>query len=345
MRRSMACALIMTGLLWLGPMTVAALAQDGTAESKPAKDPVFVQWLIPGDLGDEVIGEYWSRAKADELEAADYVDLGTMLFYRGYPKDAVRMYREALDRDKGLYEAWFRIGLVQHRAMEYEDARAAYKKCLKLLKGHGWCNFYLGLLEEQTHHPSKALEYYERAYKVAPELSDPKINPDVLYSKLQLGAAVRQQDSERFTDTVPMPYLDPGEVQATRALFEPTPTPTPTPPPTSTPTPIPSARSRTINREPPAASTVGGTGAGTATGGSSSGGRVRPRPSRAEPTPSAEDAGADTPYGVRRPKSEPDSGDSGAAAGAYGSGARNVSPEATLRPWWRTMPEWILVFV
>lgn len=342
MRRGMACTLIVAGALWLGPMAAASTVEDA-ADTKQPKDPVFVQWLVSGDPGDETIRDYWSRAKRDQLDAAGYVDLGTMLFYRGWPKDAIRMYREALKRDNKLYEAWFRIGLVRHRAMEYEDARAAYKKCLKLLSGNGWCNFYLGLLEEQTSHPTKALEYYRRAYKVAPELADPKINPDVMYSKIQLGAAMRQQDRERFTDTVPMPYLDPAQVETIRARYLPTPTPTPTP----TATPKPSLKSRAATRQPPASTTAGGadSGAQTGAGGSSSSGRVRPRPVRTQPTPSADDIDPNSPYGVRRPRPEPDSEDPGTGGGVYGSGSRNVSPEATLRPWWHQMPEWILAVV
>ncbi len=345
MRRGMACALIMTGALWLGPTTGNPATAGDTAASEQVKDPVFVQWLVPGDPNDETIREYWSRAKRDELDAVGYVDLGTMLFYRGWPKDAIRMYREALDRDKNLYEAWFRIGLVQHRAMEYEDARDSYKQCLKLLSGHGWANFYLGLLEEQTHHPTKALDYYRRAYKAAPELADPKINPDVLYSKLQLGAAILQQNSERFTETVPMPYMNPTQVEATKARYLPSPTPTPTP----TPTPRFRASSRdqavTVGGASGSGATAGGTSGG---GGSPSGGRVRPRPVRSAPTPSAGDIDPNSPYGVRRPRSEseePETADPGGAAGAYGSAPRNVSPEATLRPWWSKMPEWILAFV
>ena len=96
MRRSIACALVGLGVLWLAPGVVTAGKMDEPAEADTGKDPVFVQWLVPGDPGDETIREYWKRAKADQLGAEDYVDLGTMLFHRGWPKDAVRMYREAL---------------------------------------------------------------------------------------------------------------------------------------------------------------------------------------------------------------------------------------------------------
>jgi tetratricopeptide (TPR) repeat protein len=143
-----------------------------------------------------------------------------MLFYRGYPKDAVRMFRRALDEDSKMYEAWFRIGLVEHREGNHDNAEVAYRKCLKLLTGHGWCNFYMGLLCEQTGRPSKALHHYRRAFKFAPELSDPAVNPELLASELPLGAIIQHRERQRFTNTLPMPFLEAEQVDKVRKRFE-----------------------------------------------------------------------------------------------------------------------------
>jgi tetratricopeptide (TPR) repeat protein len=205
---------------------VAAAAGDTSSERGP-DDPIFVRWLEAEDPQDQTILDYWRRFAAGELSPNETVDLGTMLFHRGYPKDAVRCYRAALELDSDLHEAWFRIGMVKHHQGEIDDARYAYRKCLKLLTGHGWCNFYLGLLEEQTGHPSKALDYYRRAFKFAPELADPEVNPALLYSKLQLGASLVQLDQRRFSHSAPMLYLEPDRVAEVRSRFEPTPTPEP----------------------------------------------------------------------------------------------------------------------
>jgi hypothetical protein len=324
--------MMIIGLTLVGWALVAGAADDPSADQ--GKDPIFVQWLKVNDPVDETIREYWERAKADELSPEGLVDLGTMLYHRGWPNDAVKMYKKALDQNKKLYEAWYRIGVVKHRDREFEDARYAYKKCLKQMVGHGWCNFYLGLLEEQTGHPSKALEYYTRAYKSTPELADPKVNPDVMYSKLQLGAALYHQDRERFTETVPMPYLDPAEVRKVKAQYLPTPTPTPVP------TPTPKVH-RATTRQMPEATTTGGTSpqrgtTGAATGGAATGGAVTGG-SRVRTRPTAPDPDRETPYGVRRPTE---------SGGTTAAGApRSVSPEASLAPLWNRFPEWILAFV
>jgi len=348
MTRGTVCALIVVGVLCLPPGAGIAVAEESENGGKGLPDdPVFLQWLVPGDPGDETIREYWERATRGELSPEGMVDLGTMLYRRGYPKDAVRLYRKALDQDKNMYEAWYRIGVVEHRDRNYEDARYAYKKCLKVLSGHGWCNFYLGLLEEHTGHPSKALEYYANAYAAAPELADPRVNPDILYSKIQIGAAIQQRDRRRFTESVPMPYLEPSEVRSVQKQYLPTPTATPTPVPTATVTETTKSSGASVGGAVGGA--VGGTAAasgGSSTDGGAASPRVRSRiPGTAtRPTPSVPE---DTPYGVRQPGGSGGSGGSGSGGGGgtYGSGGRSVSPEATLRPWWKTMPEWILAFV
>jgi len=190
-----------------------------------ADEPIFVRWLVADDPGDETIRNYWERAERGELDAPALVDLGTMLFYRGYPKDAVQVFHEALDLDPDLYEAWFRIGLVKHSEGELSDARQAYNRCLKKLTGHGWCNFYLGLLEEQEGHSTAALYHFRRAFKFAPELSDPKVNPEMLASELAFAAKLREYHRVNFKNALPMPYMQAGEVKKVLRLYEPTPVP------------------------------------------------------------------------------------------------------------------------
>lgn len=300
-----------------------------------ASDPIFVKWLVVNDPGDETIRVYWQRAEAGELSAAELVDLGTMLFYRGWPNDAVGYFKQAQKLDPELSEAWFRMGLVEHYSGDLAAARSAYKKCLKLQSGHAWANFYLGLLEEQNGDSAAAMEHFETAFKHAPELANPKINPEILSSKLQLGAQVQHFDSERFENTMPMPFLDPAAVRSTeRQFITPTPEPTPIPEVAARPTPIPTGResagsqapkTRKATRSPSAAGAAGGAAGSTARGSeassrSGSSGRAAELP----------EAGS-TPYGVPEHTST--------AAGAAGAGSTaprigDTSPEASLRPLW-----------
>ncbi len=183
-----------------------------------AKEPIFVQWLLADDPGDATILVYWERYDRGELSPSEKIDLGTMLYYRGYPKDAVRVFDSALDDDKELYEAWFRIGLVEHQQGNHRKARIAYKKSLDILKGQGWCNFYLGLLEEQEGNAKSAMSYYTNAFRVAPELANPDINPEVVSSDLSLGAWLKLTHERAFQNDLPMPFLEPNEVKKTMSV-------------------------------------------------------------------------------------------------------------------------------
>ncbi len=192
-----------------------------------------------------------------------------------------------------LSEAWFRIGLVEHHGRDLDAARSGYKKCLKLQSGHAWANFYLGLLEEQTGDPRSAMQHYEMAFKHAPELADPKINPEILSSRLQLGAQVKHFDSQRFEKTMPMPFLEPATVRKVRRGFESAPTLIPAPEAVIVqPTPTPAQQDEADERrrfedhdetQSKAASTTGAAATGAAVGSADS-----------ETIPDANS----TPYGV-----------------------------------------------
>jgi hypothetical protein len=181
-----------------------------------ADEPVFVKWLLMDDPGDRAIAGYWERFEAGDLDAAGMIDLGTMLFYRGYPKDAVRVFEAVLDEDGDHAEAWFRIGLVEHHGGNLREARRAYRKCLGEFKGHGWCNFYLGLLEEQAGNAVKAMEYFQKAFRYAPVLSDPTVNPEMTSSDIAYGARLQMMQQEAFSNNLPMPFIGPDDVRDAR---------------------------------------------------------------------------------------------------------------------------------
>jgi len=308
-----------------------------------ANDPIFVKWLVIDDPGDETIRTYWERAEVGDLTPGELVDLGTMLFYRGWPGDASNYFKQALDADPEMAEAWFRMGLVKHYSGDLAGARSAYKKCLKLQSGHAWGNFYLGLLEEQTGEAKSAMKHYETAFEHAPELADPKINPEVLSSRLQLGAQVRHFDRERFKNIMPMPYLEPKTMRKVRRQFEEAPVPTQTPQPTIgvrvSPTPVPSgdeestASKKSRNSRKTTAAAAGGAAAATtrSTGGSSgttsSGSSSSGSGSSASPDPGS------TPYGFPTPP--PDRGTTGSGGGGdVAPRIGDTSPEASLKPVW-----------
>lgn len=292
-----------------------------------ATDPIFVKWLVIDDPGDETIRLYWQRAEAGELSAEQLVDLGTMLFYRGWPGDAKRYLKKALDLDPKLSDAWFRIGLVKHHGGDLAGARSAYKKCLKLQSGHAWGNFYLGLLEEQTGEARSAMEHYERAFKHAPELADPRINPEILSSKLQVGALVQHFDRERFKRSLPMPVLDTEALRDARRQVkrETAARPTPTPSAAAA-SPAEQSESRSTHSAAGVVTTTGAVrGAGRGGGGTAS-------------RPVSREAAGDVPeqksYPYGFPTPAPNASGSRSGAGGVAPRIGETSPDARLEIRW-----------
>jgi hypothetical protein len=311
------------GVLWLavGILSLSAVVVAW------ADEPAFVQWLAAGDPGDETIRNYWERAEREELSAAELVDLGTMVFYRGFPKDSLQFYKRALDLDPELYEAWFRIGLAEHMQNDLDNARQAYRRCLKQRPGHAWCNFYLGLLEEQLGHSTNALEYYEQSFRHAPDLADPKFNPAVLSSKLVLGAQLRSYDERRFEATLPMSYLQPAHVRRVRRQYEQV---------EPTPTPVPSATA-----EAPGAATSSSVTTTQESAPKPTAAPKRQKPPRSVP-PRRVTPLAPTPTGSGRApgrSSETSTGEPSAVP------IGNASDEAHLMPWWPRLSQTALVLV
>jgi len=93
MRARIGVLCVAVGIFYLSAVVVAR-----------ADEPAFVRWLAADDPGDQTIRDYWDRAERDELTAPELVDLGTMVFYRGFPKDSKKLYKRALDLDPELYE-------------------------------------------------------------------------------------------------------------------------------------------------------------------------------------------------------------------------------------------------
>lgn len=317
MRARIGVLCVAVGIFYLSAVLVAR-----------ADEPAFVRWLAADDPGDQTIRDYWDRAERDELTAPELVDLGTMVFYRGFPKDSLQLYKRALDLDPELYEAWFRIGLAEHVQNDLDNARQAYRRCLKQRPGHAWCNFYLGLLEEQLGHSTNALEYYEQSFRHAPELGDPKHNPAVLSSRLVLGARLRDYEERRFEAVLPMSYLEPARVRKVRRRYEQTPVPTPV----ATPGPGAAADGSEIETSSGATSAKTSVPEPTA--------QPKPqKPQRSIPARRVTPV-APTPTGSDQPvrSSVPPAGTSAVPIG-------NTSDEAHLMPWWPRLSQTALVLV
>jgi tetratricopeptide (TPR) repeat protein len=65
-------------------------------------------------------------------DPASLVATGNKYFDRGKYKEASIMYRRALQKDRRFAEAWYRLGLVDSRLDDWQDALAAYQRAVQL---------------------------------------------------------------------------------------------------------------------------------------------------------------------------------------------------------------------
>lgn len=311
----------------LGAVSIAVAIVAGSDE------PIFVRWLDPTLPLDATIQDYWQRAQGDELSPVEWVDLGTMLFERGFANDAIDAYRSAVKRDKTLADGWFKMGLVYQKKGQRSDARRAYSKCLDIRPGHGWANFYLGLLEEHSGHPEAAIRHYQTAFRHAPEIGDPDQNNELLYSELALAARIDQYRGDRFDLHAPMAYLEPARVKAVSDRLVPPPRPTA----------IPETAENEVEAVATPPSVVPPAAIPYRTG----------APGQSPDKSSAEASPKGTPWGVRgratgraarpaEPRPTPTAPPGGVKNGGTMAHLREVSPEARLHELFPGLHAWLL---
>ncbi len=183
-----------------------------------ADGAVFERYLRADNPADQQIMSYLTKERAGTATSLDLTQLGVLLLNKGFPKDAERYLRQALDADKENYEAAYRLGLVLQREGKDRKAVKYYRKVVKVRPGYAYAQFMLGLAEERTGDRDSAIEHYVKAYKHAPELADARVNPLVLDSRLQTEALILRYDAEVRADTFRVTPVDPWEIELMRRV-------------------------------------------------------------------------------------------------------------------------------
>lgn len=201
---------------------------------------VFERYLSPDRPLDRAILNYLALERAGKATSWDLGDLGVLLLEKGFPVDAERYLRKALDLDKHDFEAAYRLGLVLQRQGRDREAVKYYRRALAERPGHGYARFMLALAEERSGRRDAAIRDYAKAYRFAPELADPTKNPLVLDSDLQTEAELTRYDALARASTLKVTSIDPNAV---RRMMEAIPgKPPENAPPPAAPAPPPAPR-------------------------------------------------------------------------------------------------------
>jgi len=152
-RRRGAMALAETGMMADVPKLAAALRDDDALVRKLAERAMWEVWSRSGD------------ASVDRLLASGIEQMGAR-----EGELAVRTFTEVIQRRPDFAEGWNKRATVYYLMGEYQKSLADCDEVMKRNPYHFGALSGYGMIYLQLDQPAKALDYFQRAQKVNPNL-------------------------------------------------------------------------------------------------------------------------------------------------------------------------------
>lgn len=130
-------------------------------------------------------------------------DLGCLVAWDGFWRDALRSFDEASDLDPKDSRPWFNAGLVQALRGEWGAARTRFRKAVKVDPGNWAAWWMLGFAEETLGHENAAVDAYSRSLRVDTSLFDPRMNPFAVATRLKSRVLLRTYERRRVDASLP----------------------------------------------------------------------------------------------------------------------------------------------
>jgi tetratricopeptide (TPR) repeat protein len=148
---------------------VRTLSDTGTM----ADVPRLVQALRDPDyavrvLADQALWEIWSRSGDQQI--GRLFEAGTHALSEGRWQDAVDAFTKIIERDPGFAEGWNKRATAYYLMGEYRKSLADCDEVMKRNPVHYGALAGYGMIYIQLDQPARALEYFERALAVNPNL-------------------------------------------------------------------------------------------------------------------------------------------------------------------------------
>jgi Thioredoxin domain-containing protein len=109
-----------------------------------------------------------------------------------HPEQAIGLYRQAIDAEPALADAYTNLGRLQHERRQLADAESTYRACLAHCAPDDALYFNLALLLEDLEREDEAGAMYEAALERNPDLAEAHYNLALLCE-----AAGRAQEAIR----------------------------------------------------------------------------------------------------------------------------------------------------
>ena len=180
----------------------ALLAAILAAPPAAAKD-VYKGSLDPSIPHHAAILDTLSRIEKDPADAKLHNDLGCLVAWDGFWRDALRSFDTAAELDPKDTRPWFNAGLVQGLRGEWGGARSRFKKAVKVDPGNWPAWWMLGFSEERLGNDNAAVAAYSRSLRVDTSLFDPKVNPFAVATRLKSRVLLETYDRRRVDAALP----------------------------------------------------------------------------------------------------------------------------------------------
>ena len=179
-----------------------ALAALLLAAPAPARD-VYKPFLDGSIPHHAAILDTLERLDKSPGDAQLHNDLGCLVAWDGFWRDALRSFEKASDLAPKDSRPWFNAGLVQALRGEWGAARSRFRKAVKVDPGNWPAWWMLGYAEEALGHDDAAVEAYARSLRVDTSLFDPKVNPFAVATRLKPRVLLETYERRRVDAALP----------------------------------------------------------------------------------------------------------------------------------------------
>lgn len=165
-----------------------------------------------------------ARLEKEPKNAELHNDLGCLVAWDGFWRDALRSFDKAAELDPKDARPWFNAGLVEALRGEWPAARSKFRKAVKVDPGNWPAWWMIGFAEESLGNDRAAVDAYARSLRVDTSLFDPRVNPFAVGSRLKARVLLETYERRRidaalpFTNQLAQPSRVAGFFQARSAV-------------------------------------------------------------------------------------------------------------------------------
>ncbi len=184
-------------------LLTGALIAASLAAFPAAGADVYKPYLDDGIPHHAAILDTLSRLEKDPSDAQLHNDLGCLVAWDGFWRDALRSFDTAADLAPKDSRPWFNSGLVQALRGDWRGARSRFRKAVKVDPGNWPAWWMLGLAQESLGNANAAVDAYSRSLRVDTSLFDPKVNPFAVASRLKARVLLETYEHRRVDAALP----------------------------------------------------------------------------------------------------------------------------------------------